>query len=81
LYSPGGSADNPYGYQGQVALREQFRMTGDIRRLLESRDAVLSSQEIEAAAIKSGMRTMLQDGILKVCAGLTTLEEVYRVIG
>jgi type II secretory ATPase GspE/PulE/Tfp pilus assembly ATPase PilB-like protein len=81
LYSPGGSADNPYGYQGQVAVREQFRMTGDIRRLLESRDVVLSSQEIEAAAIKSGMRTMLQDGILKVCAGLTTLEEVYRVIG
>lgn len=81
LYSPGASADNPYGYQGQVALREQFRMTGEIRRLLEGRNTVLSSQDIEAAAIKSGMRTMLQDGILKVCAGLTTLEEVYRVIG
>ena len=81
LYSPGGSADNPYGYQGQAALREQFRMTGEIRQLLQQRNIILSSQEIEAAAIKSGMRTMLQDGILKVCAGVTTLEEVYRVIG
>lgn len=81
LYKPGSSADNPYGYSGQLAIREQFRMTGEIRRLLEQYTTVLSSQEIEAAAISSGMRTMLQDGILKVIAGQTTLEEVYRVVG
>jgi type II secretory ATPase GspE/PulE/Tfp pilus assembly ATPase PilB-like protein len=49
--------------------------------LLEQQTSVLSSQSIEAAAIMSGMRTMLQDGILAVCAGQTTLEEVYRVVG
>jgi len=81
LYSPGSSADNPYGYQGQLAIREQFRMSGEIRRLLEQHDHVLSAQDIEAAASKSGMRTMLQDGILQVVAGSTTLEEVYRVVG
>lgn len=81
LYNPGSSADNPYGYSGQLAIREQFRMTGEIRQLLEHPDHVLSSQEIEAAASRSGMRTMLQDGILKVVAGETTLEEVYRVVG
>jgi len=81
LYKPGSSAENPYGYQGQVAIREQFRMSGEIRRILEQHTTVLSAQEIEAAARMSGMRTMLQDGILKVCAGLTTLDEVYRVIG
>jgi type II secretory ATPase GspE/PulE/Tfp pilus assembly ATPase PilB-like protein len=81
LYKPGSSAENPYGYSGQLAIREQFRMTGEIRRLLEQYTTVLSSQEIEAAAISSGMRTMLQDGILKVIAGQTTLEEVYRVVG
>lgn len=80
LYQPGVSADNPYGYRGQIALREQFLMTGDVRKVLETgRHA--SSQEIEAAAIRSGMRTMLQDGILKVIAGETTLDEVFRVIG
>ncbi len=81
LYKPGSSAENPYGYQGQIAIREQFRMTGEIRKLLEQHTEVISSQNIEAAAIQSGMRTMLQDGILAVCAGETTLEEVYRVVG
>lgn len=81
LYKAGSSAENPYGFRGQLAVREQFRMNGEIRRLLEQTHTVLSAQDIEEAAIKSGMRTMLQDGILKVIAGQTTLDEVYRVIG
>ena len=80
LYKPGSSEENPYGYQGQLALREQFLMTGQIRELLESGQS-LSSQDIEAAAVRSGMRTMLQDGILKAIAGETTLEEIIRVLG
>ena len=80
LYKPGSSADNPYGYRGQVALREQFLMSPPIRQLLQA-NAKLSTQDIEAAAIKAGMTTMLQDGILKAIAGDTTIEEVYRVIG
>ncbi len=81
LYKPGSSADNPYGFKGQVALREQFQMAGQIRDLLEHDPAGLSAQQIEAAAIHSGMRTMLQDGVLKVLAGETTLDEIYRVVG
>ena len=81
LYKPGSSAENPYGYQGQIAIREQFRMTGEIRRLLEQHAVVLASQSIEEAAVNSGMRTMVQDGILRVCAGETTMEEVFRVVG
>lgn len=81
LYKPGSSVENPYGFRGQLAIREQFIMTGEIRKLLETTTSVLSTYEIENAAIKSGMRTMLQDGILKAIAGQTTLEEVYRVVG
>jgi len=81
LYKAGSSAENPYGFKGQIAVREQFRMTGEIRTLLESNTKVLSAQEIEAAAINSGMRTMLQDAVLHVVAGHTTLEEIFRVIG
>jgi len=81
LYKHGHSEDNPYGFNGQLAIREQFLMTGEIRKLLEQHTAVLSAQEIEIAAIKSGMKTMLQDGMLHVIAGHTTLEEVYRVVG
>ena len=81
LYKPGKSADNPYGYRGQLPIREQFLMTGEIRQLLEKTSTIISTQEIEEAASNSGMCTMHQDGLLKAIAGLTTLEEVYRVVG
>jgi type II secretory ATPase GspE/PulE/Tfp pilus assembly ATPase PilB-like protein len=81
LYKPGKTADNPFGYTGQVAIREQFTMNDGMRRLLENTDAKLTSQQIEEAAAKNGMSSMLQDGILKVCAGITTLEEIFRVVG
>ncbi len=80
LYKPGKSAENPYGYKGQVAVREQFLMTENIRHLLQT-DLRLSTQDIEKAAVQGGMTTMLQDGILKAIAGQTTLEEVFRVLG
>jgi type II secretory ATPase GspE/PulE/Tfp pilus assembly ATPase PilB-like protein len=81
LYKPGSSTENPYGYQGQLAIREQFTMSQPLQKLLESPDSYVSAQTIEAAASQSGMRTMLQDGMLKVVAGETTLDELYRVIG
>jgi type II secretory ATPase GspE/PulE/Tfp pilus assembly ATPase PilB-like protein len=81
LYKPGSSEENPYGFQGQVAIREQFTMNGTLRDLLEKPQTSLSTQLIEEAASKSGMRTMLQDAMLKVIAGQTTLDEIYRVVG
>lgn len=80
LFKPGSSPENLYGFHGRIAIREQFLMTGEIRKLLEQTNTILSTEDIEAAAIKSGMRTMLQDGILKVIAAQTTLDELYRVI-
>ncbi len=81
LFDAGKSDDNPYGYRGQVPIREQFTMTADLAKLMQSGAKNLTTQDIEAAAIKSGMRTMLQDGILKVVAGETTMDEVFRVVG
>ncbi len=81
LYQAGKSEENPFGFSGQIAIREQFRMTGEIRQQMEHADHVLSAQDIEASAVKSGMCTMLQDGVLKACQGITTLDEVFRVVG
>ncbi|MDZ7786162.1 MAG: GspE/PulE family protein [Candidatus Saccharibacteria bacterium] len=80
LYKPGSSADNPFGYKGQVAIREQFTVNDHVREILSSQKG-LSTQEIENAAVQSGMITMLHDGMLQVVKGETTLEEVYRVVG
>jgi type II secretory ATPase GspE/PulE/Tfp pilus assembly ATPase PilB-like protein len=81
LYKPGKSTDNPYGYRGQVALREQFMMSGSILQLMQAGNTATSTEQIEQAAITSGMKTMRHDAILKVCAGETTLDEIIRVLG
>ena len=81
LYKPGSSNENPYGFSGQLAIREQFTMNEQMRTLLERSGQNVTAQQIEETAVASGMRTMLQDAILKVVAGQTTLDEVFRVVG
>lgn len=81
LYQPGKSEENPFGFKGQIAIREQFVMSNELRHLLEAPTHMLSSQDIEEAAITSGMTTMLQDAMLHVVAGETTLDEIFRVVG
>jgi type II secretory ATPase GspE/PulE/Tfp pilus assembly ATPase PilB-like protein len=41
----------------------------------------VTADDIRSAAVKSGMRTMYQDAVLKAIAGQTTIDEVYRVLG
>lgn len=81
LYKPGKSPENPFGFSGQIALREQFLINDKIISVLQKGASGASTKDIENVAIENGMTTMLQDGILKVCAGQTTLEEVARVVG
>lgn len=81
LYRPGASAENPYGYRGQLVIREQLTMTDALRELLSQPGTPLTTDRLESVAVQSGMCTMYQDGILKVIAGETTLEEVFRVLG
>ncbi len=80
LYKPGRSDNNPYGFSGQLAIREQLQITEQIKQIITSPSRVVSTADIETAAIAGGMLTMMQDAILKVVAGTTTLEEIYRVI-
>jgi type II secretory ATPase GspE/PulE/Tfp pilus assembly ATPase PilB-like protein len=80
IYKPGTSEENPYGYEGQVAVREQMTMSQELRRVLEDPKILATSLTIEEAANQGGMLTMRQDGILKVIAGITSFEELFRVI-
>jgi len=65
------------GYRGRVAINEVLTVTEDIQRLTVDRK---SSEEIRHSAIDSGMRTLRQDGMAKVELGLTSIEEVLRVV-
>ena len=80
LFQPGKTEANPYGFTGQIAIREQFMMVGPVVELLQT-NKLLTTQQIEAAAVQSGMLTMLQNGVLKAIAGETSIAEVYRVVG
>jgi type II secretory ATPase GspE/PulE/Tfp pilus assembly ATPase PilB-like protein len=66
------------GYKGRIGLYEAITMTPAIQKIIQSDKT--TDYEIEQEAIKNGMITMLQDGIIKALAGETTLEEVFRVI-
>ncbi len=81
LYAAGSSPENPFGYSGQLALREQLQMTPGVQQILRLPPAQVTTKALEDAAVKEGMVTMLQDGVLKAIQGITTLEEVYRVVG
>jgi type II secretory ATPase GspE/PulE/Tfp pilus assembly ATPase PilB-like protein len=81
LYKPGSSVKNPFGYIGQTPIREQMQMTPGVQELLRLPPNQITTDILEKRAIEDGMITLLQDGILKVVAGRTTLEEVYRVVG
>jgi len=81
LYKAGKSEQNPFGYTGQLALREQLVMTPGVKEMLRKPPNQITTDLLQDKAVEEGMRTMLQDGVLKAIAGLTTLEEVYRVVG
>ena len=64
------------GYQGRVGLFELLVTTEKVRQLAHDR---ASTWVIQQEAIREGMRTLREDGWLKVLAGRTTVEEVVRV--
>jgi type IV pilus assembly protein PilB len=65
------------GYRGRFAVHELMLLTEDIGQLVLDRRP---SDEIRRVAVAHGMRTMREDGLRKVAGGLTTVEELLRVV-
>jgi type IV pilus assembly protein PilB len=65
------------GYKGRLALHEILLVTEELERLIIARAA---AEEIERVSIEQGMRTLRQDGLRKAALGLTSLEEILRVV-
>jgi type IV pilus assembly protein PilB len=65
------------GSKGRVAIHEMLEITDEVRDLISTR---ASEQAIRKAARRNGMRTLFEDGVAKAALGLTTLEEVLRVV-
>ena len=60
------------GYSGRAAIFELLTVDDDLRRLIKPD---VSAEEIAQSARRSGMTTMMADGLRKCCEGLTTIEE------
>jgi type II secretory ATPase GspE/PulE/Tfp pilus assembly ATPase PilB-like protein len=70
-----------FGYRGRLGLFEQLEITPEMETLIGQGSAGATTLAIEALAVKQGMVTLLQDGVLKALSGETSLEEVYQAVG
>jgi type II secretory ATPase GspE/PulE/Tfp pilus assembly ATPase PilB-like protein len=80
LYKPGKSEENPFGYKGRLTILEELAISPQIQAILGNQFQQPIPEVIESAARRGGMVTMLQDGVLKAIEGITTLEEINRVL-
>ncbi|RMD52069.1 type II/IV secretion system protein [Candidatus Parcubacteria bacterium] len=80
FYSPVGCPEcNNTGYKGRVGIYEILTKNKDVEELILSGE--ISEYKIRQIAAKSGMVTMQQDALLKAMEGITSIEEIERVVG
>jgi type IV pilus assembly protein PilB len=73
----GCAACNQTGYRGRIGIYEILSMDSDLRQLIVHR---AGSAEIRQAAAASGMKTLRENGLAKVLAGVTTADELFRTV-
>ena len=66
------------GYRGRTGIFEAFLVDEEMEKFILTSPSISALREM---AMKKGMVTMYQDGLLKVIDGITTIEEVERVVG
>jgi type IV pilus assembly protein PilB len=78
LYRPKGcDYCSQTGYRGRTGVFEVMLMSEEVERLTVER---ASTEEIRKVAVSEGMKTLREEGLLKVKAGVTSIEEIMRVI-
>jgi type II secretory ATPase GspE/PulE/Tfp pilus assembly ATPase PilB-like protein len=77
FYKPKPSKDCLEGYQGRIGIYEVLPVTETIKELIVKK---ADADQIQKQAQKEGMRTMIEDGFIKAVQGITSIEEVLRVI-
>jgi len=77
FYKARESAECEDGYKGRIGIHEVIKISPTISDLIMKK---ATSDQIEIQAKKEGMITMIEDGVFKAVQGITTIEEVLRVI-
>ncbi|HMB80007.1 MAG TPA: ATPase, T2SS/T4P/T4SS family [Vicinamibacterales bacterium] len=68
---------NHTGYRGRIGIYEVMRVTDKLRRLITVKS---TEDQLREAAVAGGMITLGEDGLAKVKSGITTPEELLRVV-
>jgi type IV pilus assembly protein PilB len=68
---------NQTGYRGRIGVYQLMTMTEELESLAVGK---ASRDDLERAALRSGMRTLWDDGLAKVASGLTSIEELTRIV-
>ena len=74
---PKKSKECPSGYKGRAGIYEVLNITETIKELIVKK---ATADQIQAQAQKEGMKTIFEDGFIKAVQGITSIEEVLRVI-
>ena len=77
FYRPKPTKECPEGYKGRIGIYEVLPVTETIKEMIVKE---ATSDQIQDQAQKEGMRTMIEDGFIKAAQGITSIEEVLRVI-
>jgi type IV pilus assembly protein PilB len=74
-YKPVGCPEcKDIGFKGRLGIHELLVMNEDLHKIAMNN---ISSEELKHAAVEGGMRTIFQDGLIKVLQGHTTIREVF----
>ena len=68
---------NEIGYRGRMGIHEAMKMSEGLERLVVEN---VSADELMRASIEEGMLTLRDDGFAKVALGMTSIEEILRVV-
>jgi len=77
FFEGAGCRECELGYKGRIGIFEVLTMSGKLESLVLARKP---ASELEAEAVRGGMVTMKQDGLIKALKGETTVSEVLRVV-
>ncbi|MBR3131709.1 Flp pilus assembly complex ATPase component TadA [Candidatus Saccharibacteria bacterium] len=80
LFHPVPTEDNPFGYAGRAVIMEQLVVSDEISDFLRGSVADANAKKIEIVARENGMLTLEQKGLLMALSGITTIEEISRVV-
>ena len=77
FWKPNPGKDSEDGYLGRIGIHEVLKVTPTVKSLIMKG---ATAGEVEEQAKSEGMMTMIEDGIFKAAQGVTTIEEVLRVV-